>query len=278
MPTYVHPTTLAEAFELLGQEGDTRYLAGGTDLIVQLRDGMIAPAAVMDVKALPELQGIEINNEYLEIGAAVTFNEIIASSCVGDGCTLLKEAASTLANSLLRNRATLVGNLCNASPGADIAPAALVLQGALTTATPEGGREIALKDFFVGVKKHALDANELVTKVRFPVSKGRGIYLKKRRIRGHDLAQVGVAGFYGIDGSLRLSLGAVAITPLLLDGFGTLGPDELARRRDEIVAEAASAAKPISDVRASKEYRIAMVKLFTERIIDAFATGTEVQR
>jgi len=158
-----------------------------------------------------------------------------------------------------------------------MAPAALVLQGVLSTASPDGERTIALKDFFVGVKKHVLQPQELVTKISFPLSKGRGFYLKKRRIKGHDLAQVGVAGFHDEDGSFRLSLGAVAITPLLLDSFGKLTASELAAHKDEIVAEAVLAAKPIDDVRASKAYRSAMVRLYTERIIDALASGTEVE-
>ncbi|MDR1357965.1 MAG: xanthine dehydrogenase family protein subunit M [Coriobacteriales bacterium] len=278
MPAYLHPTTLAEAFEGLSQGEETRYLAGGTDLIVLLREGVIAPAALMDVKALPELQGITTTEDALEIGAAVSCGQLIASEHVGYGCTLLKQAASTLANPLLRNRATLIGNLCNASPGADMAPASLVLRGVLTTATPGGGRTIELKDFFTGVKRHVLEPNELVTKISFPLTKGRGIYLKKRRIHGHDLAQVGVAGFHDTDGSFRLALGAVATTPLLLDDFGTLSTTELANRREEIVSEAVGAARPISDVRASREYRLAMVRLFTERIVDAFANETEVQR
>jgi len=278
MPAYLQPATLAEAFECLGHEEDTRFFAGGTDLIVLLRDGLIKPAVLMDVKALPELQGIYFEDGKLVIGAAVTCGELLASECVGEACLLLKKAASNLANVLLRNRATLVGNLCNASPGADMAPAALVLQGVLSTVTPRGGREIALKDFFTGVKQHVLEPDEIVTKISFPQTKGRGFYLKKRRIRGHDLAQVGVAGFYDEDGSLRLALGAVAITPLLLDGFGKLTRAELAQRRDEIVAKAVEAAKPISDVRATKEYRTAMVKLYTERILDAFITGEEVER
>ncbi len=278
MPAYLHPTTLAEAFEGLSREGETRFLAGGTDLIVQLRENIITPDTLMDLKTLPELQGITVTNESLDIGAAVTCGQIIASENVIDDCAVLKQAALTLANSLLRNRATLVGNLCNASPGADMAPAALVLHGVLTTVTPRGGRTIDLKDFFVGVKKHVLEPDEIVTKISFPMTIGRGIYLKKRRIRGHDLSQVGVAGYYGLDGSFRLSLGSVAITPLLLDDFGKLSTSELVARKDEIVAEAVAAAKPISDVRASKEYRSAMVKLFTERIIDAFANETEVER
>ena len=278
MPTYLLPTSLAEAFEALGGQGETRLFAGGTDIIVQLRDGVIKPAAIMDVKALPELQGITNEQGVLAIGAAVTCSEMLASDKVAGGCLLLKEAAFTLANSLLRNRATMVGNLCNASPGADMAPAALVLQGVLTTARASGGREIALRDFFVGVKKHVLEVGEIVTKISFPLTLGRGFYLKKRRIRGHDLAQVGVAGFHDDDGSFRLALGAVATTPLLLDGFGRLTTSELAQQREAIVAEAVKAAKPIDDIRASKEYRAAMVKLYTERIIDALTRGTEVRR
>lgn len=278
MPAYLCPTTLDEAFASLHQGKEVRYLAGGTDVIVLMRDKVISPEVLLDVKALPELQGIHIQDGKLRIGAAVTCNEIIDSELIGDGCALLKEASAELANTLLRNRATLVGNLCNASPGADLAPAALVLKGEVQAVTPSGSRDIPLKNFFVHVKKNALEPGELVTAVSFPLTKGKGYYLKKKRIRGHDLAQVGVAGFHDEDGTFRLALGAVAITPLLLDDFGKMSAQELGERKDDIVAEALSAAKPISDIRSSLEYRKAMVGLFTARIVDALAHGTEVVR
>jgi carbon-monoxide dehydrogenase medium subunit len=187
---------------------------------------------------------------------------------------VLKQAAATLANNSLRNRATLVGNICNASPGGDMLPASLVLSGSVVTASPRGERRVPLKDFFTGVKKHVLARDEIVLRVVFPELYGKSIYLKKRRIKGHDLSQVGVAGFYGDDGELRFALGAVGTTPLLVD-FGKIGKTELAARADEISDTVQKAAKPISDLRASKEYRLDMARLFAGRIAAAFATEKE---
>jgi carbon-monoxide dehydrogenase medium subunit len=254
---------------MLKEGGDIRFFAGGTDLLVLLRLQALSCDKVMDVKQIPELQGIKLTSEALEIGAAVTCNEIIKSPVIGSEYAVLKQAMATLANSLLRNRATLTGNICNASPGGDALPACLVLGASVVTVSPRKERTIALSEFFTGVKRHVLERDEMVLRVLLPRVKGQGAYLKKRRIRGHDLAQVGVAGFWSEDGQLRLALGAVATTPLLLD-LGTFTRAELASRRDEIIDRAVATARPISDVRASREYRLEMVRLFCGRIIDGF--------
>jgi carbon-monoxide dehydrogenase medium subunit len=268
MPKFLQPTSLAQTWEMLTENEDTRFLAGGTDLLVLLRQKVLSCTAVMDVKKLPELVGVRLRDETLEIGAATTCNRILEAAEIGSEYAVLKQAAATLANSLLRNRATLVGNICNASPGGDMLPACLVLGASVVAVSPRGERTIALKDFFVGVKRHVLARDELITHVSFPRVAGRGFYLKKKRIRGHDLAQVGVAGFHAEDGRLRLALGAVATTPLLLDDFGVIPRTELAACRDRIVEVASSAAQPISDIRASREYRLHLVRLFTGQIID----------
>ncbi|MDR3316052.1 MAG: FAD binding domain-containing protein [Coriobacteriales bacterium] len=273
MPGFLQPTTLEEAFALLDGKGETRFLAGGTDLLVLLRLGAISCDNVMDVKRIPELSTLRLTDETLEIGAAWTCNQILAAPEVGSEYAPLRQASAALANSLLRNRATLVGNICNASPGGDMLPACLVLEGSVVAASSRGERTIALKDFFTGVKKNVLKPDEIVLRTVFPRTQGRGTYLKKKRIHGHDLAQVSVAGFYADDGHLRLALGAVAITPLLLD-FGVIPAAELPARRTEIIEAVAAAAKPITDVRASREYRLAMGRLFTERIIDGLIDGS----
>jgi carbon-monoxide dehydrogenase medium subunit len=274
MSRYLQPETLEEAYALLDNEPDLKLLAGGTDLLVLIKQGVIAPGALADIKKIPETRVLDVQNDVLRIGAAITLNEIIESPVIPESMHILKQAAQNLANGLLRNRATLVGNLCNASPGADMAGACMVLNATVIAASSEGERRIAIEDFFTGVKKHSLNPGEIVTRVEFPVVRGRGVYLKKRRIRGHDLAQVGVSGFYSAEHEFRLALGAVAITPLLID-FGKLEPTDLKARRPEIIDKAAETARPITDIRASKEFRAAMVRHFTGRIVDAFAAGKE---
>ncbi|MDR1531197.1 MAG: FAD binding domain-containing protein [Clostridiales bacterium] len=269
MPAFLQPSSLSEAWSALKENEDVRFLAGGTDLIVLMRQGAVKCGAVMDVKKIPELSVFGFKDGALEIGGAVTCAQILEAHETEGPYGILKQAAVTLANSLLRNRATLAGNLCNASPGGDMIPASLVLGASVVAASPRGEREIPLKDFFLGVKKHVLARDEIVLRVVFPKIQGGGVYLKKRRIRGHDLAQVGVAGFY--DGGLRFALGAVGPTPVLVD-FGRIPEAELLERKAEIVETVAAEAKPITDIRASKEYRLAMTRLFAGRILDALSS------
>ena len=275
MPHLLQPETLKEALGLLATQEGVRLLAGGTDLLVLMKQGVITCDGVIDIKHIDETRVFDIQDGQLRIGAAVTLAEIIDSALIPSSQRILQQAAGNLANTLVRNRATLVGNLCNASPGADMAGACLVLGATLVAASAKGERRIALSEFFTGVKKHALEPGEMALRVEFPLISGRGIYLKKRRIHGHDLAQVNVSGYYTDDHELRLALGAVATTPLLLDGFGRIPPEELLVRKDEIVEAAGKLARPISDVRATKEYRTAMVRYFTWRIVEAFASGKE---
>lgn len=277
MPEFLQPKTLEQAMDLLREKQNVRFLAGGTDLIIQLRGRLVSCAYLMDVKRIPELQAFAYTEEGLTIGAAVTCSQILYADFLREEHKLLQEAAATLANILLRNRATLTGNICNASPGGDMLPACLVLDAAVHTCSPGGERVIPLKEFFTGVKKHVLAPDELVVKVTFPNKPGRGVYLKKRRIRGHDLAQVGLAGYYGEDGSLRFAVAAVGPTPVLVEGLGNYTPAELPAAKAAIVEQVMAKAKPISDTRSSKEYRLAMLNYFTSLALDAFATGEKLE-
>ena len=276
MPEFLQPQRLDTAVDLLREKPALKILAGGTDLIVLMRSRIVCQH-LMDVKKIPELRIFAYTDAGLEIGGAVTCNQIIEADFLDPGHTLLQEAAATLGNVLLRHRATLIGNICNASPGGDMLPACLVLDGKLCTVSPRGEREIPLKEFFTGVKQHLLAPDELVVKIVLPRKKGRGIYLKKRRIQGHDLAQVGVAGYWGEDGWLKLAYAAVAPTPVLID-LGKFTSQELATARENIINQAEKTVRPITDIRSSKDYRLAMLRLFTGRIIDAFVRGVEVER
>lgn len=275
MPEFIQPTTLQQALDLLREKQNVKFLAGGTDLIIQMREKLVRPACLMDVKKIPELQVFGYSAEGLEIGAAVTCNQILDAT-LQPAHEVLKQAAGTLANTLLRNRATMVGNICNASPGGDMIPAGLVLQAKLVTASPSGGRVIPLKDFFTGVKKHVLAPDELIVKIVLPMTEGRGVYLKKQRIRGHDLAQVGVAGFYAAGGALTLAYAAVGPTPILLEDLGTYTLADLASKKEALLDKCEQRVSPIGDVRSSKEYRLAMVRYLTGKVLDTFSTAEEV--
>ena len=270
---FLQPSTLGEAAEILNTFEDVRILAGGTDLLILLKDRVLTCKYVMDIKKIPELNVFGKTGNGLEIGGAVNLNRILASDLTGGPYSALRDGASVLANSLLRNRATLIGNICNASPGGDMLPAALVLDGVAEAVSAAGNRQIPLCEFFTGVKKHVLQKNELVTKITFPEKQGKGVYLKKKRIKGHDLAQVGVAAFWASDGSLSVALGAVAPTPVLVTGLGPFAKDNLGKARPDIEAEVLSRINPISDTRSSREYRIAMVKYFIGEIISRWTGG-----
>lgn len=271
---YLRPKNLNEAVEMLDKYGkDLKILAGGTDLIILVKENMIPCKYFMDIKAIPEALKLEHCDECgLSVGAGVTLNDLLYEK-LPENYDILKQCGHTLANSLLRNRATLVGNICNASPGGDMLPGALVLEGVVHTASKDGNREIPLKDFFLGVKKTALKPNEMVTKVSFPAAKGKGIYMKKQRIKGHDLAQVSVAVYLKEDGKLLVALGAVAPTPVLIEDLGSYSKDELKdiNTVKAITQKVMSRINPIGDQRSSREYRIAMAEYFTEKALQELA-------
>jgi carbon-monoxide dehydrogenase medium subunit len=159
-----------------------------------------------------------------------------------------------------------------------MAPATLVLGARIIAVSRAGIRQIPLEEFFVGVKRNALRPDELVVKLEIPAIRGKGVYLKRARIKGHDLAQVGVAGFLTDDGHLRLALGAMAPTPLLVQGFDPFRCDELQQEEKiaTIVNKVIAQVNPISDQRASREYRLAMADYLVRQVLGIL--GKEVKR
>lgn len=267
---YFRPTSLAEAVELKDKYGEeAKVFAGGTDIIVNLRDRILKCKYLIDIKHIPEMQELEYSPERgLTVGGAITVNELLAAPAIAH-YPLLAQAGKALANTLVRNRATFIGNLCNASPAADMAPAALVLGARVVAFSRAGRREIPIEEFFVGVKKNALRPNELVVRLQIPVRRGKGVYLKKSRIKGHDLSQVGVAGFLSDEGQLRLALGAVAATPVLVQGLNKVRRDDLQQEENikAIIDKVLAQVNPISDQRASREYRLAMVQYLVRQVL-----------
>lgn len=272
---YFRPESIAEAVELLDKYGkEAKVLAGGTDLIINLRENMVSCKYLVDIKKIEKLKELKYDQDIgLSIGGAVTLNEIISSKEVQEHYPLLAEAGNTLANYLLRNRATMMGNLCNASPAGDMLTSALVMEGIIEAVSRQGIRRIPLKEFFLGVKKTALKENELAVRLVFPPLKGKGRFLRRSRIKGHDLAQIGVAGFIKENGCLNIALGAVAPVPVLVPGLERTTKYSIKneKRRAEIVETVMSSINPIGDQRASKEYRLAMAKYLTEQVLESLA-------
>lgn len=273
---YLSPTTLSEALELLEKYGgDAKILAGGTDLLVDLRGRLIKPKAVIDIKNIPELRVLEYREgEGLRVGAAVTFRNILEHEAVKRRYGVLWEACETIGDPLLRNRATLVGNICNASPAADSAPALLVLEAKVKIVSRKGEREIPVEEFFTGVKKTALKPGELVAEVRIPdpPENARGRYLKAMRVWSEDLTVVGVAAL--VHGprdkpSVRLAYASVAPTPIRVREAEKVfeKPGPLEKKVEEAAEAAARGVSPITDVRGGAEYRLNLVRVLTKRAL-----------
>ena len=272
---YLRPRTTEELAAALAEHGaDAKLFAGGTDLVVLMRDRLVRPKYVIDIKGIEELRELSWDERRgLTIGAAVTLGELMASEVVRERFGALWKAAGTLADPTIRDRATLVGNICNASPAADTAPALLVLGAEVEVVSAKGKRVIPIREFFKGVKRTALGQGEFVRAVRVPnpPEGAKGDYLKWGRTRGEDLAVVGVAGLAANSGKklVRIALSSVAPTPLLVpevegvfEGGGSV--EEQIDKAASIVVEKIS---PISDVRAGKEYRLYMAGVLTKQIL-----------
>jgi len=273
---YVKPASLSEASRMLTEHGDrTRPLMGGTDLFVRMRDGLAQPERLVDVKHLPGMRDIRYDEgEGLTIGAAATLNQIASYPIVQSHYPLLAQAARSVASYQLRNRATLGGNLCNASPAADTAPATLLLEATLILYGPTGERTVPAEEFFLGPGATAIEAGELLTAVHFPLppSGSAGKYLKLGRNKAGDLAIAGVAVLGFPNGTtsghtFRVGLASVAPVPLRArEAEQTLAADPPGEEAFARAADAAmEAATPIDDVRASAAYRKAMVRALTLR-------------
>ncbi len=274
---YIRASSPEEVVALLQEHGGAAsLLMGGTDLFVHMRDGAVRPKVVVDVKGLAGLQQISYDEQGgLTVGAAVTMNRLVAHPAVGAHYPLLAEAASSVASYQLRNRATLGGNLCNASPCADTSPAVVALEGRLCLRGPSGERELPAERFFLGPGQTALGAEEFLTAIRFPVppAGSAGCYLKLGRCKAGDLALVGVAALGFPDPSaasgyrFRLVLGSVAPVPLrAVAAEEVLAAGPLNQHTLALAAEKGmEAASPVSDVRSGAEYQKEMVRTLTLR-------------
>lgn len=268
---YFRPETISQAVMLKDKyDRDARILAGGTDLIINLRDNMISCKYIIDIKKIPEVKEISYSqDDGLSVGGAVSLNEMMENEYVKSKYPILIESGKTLANSLLRNRATMLGNICNSSPAGDMIPSALVLEGSVEVISKNGTRTIPLKDFFLGVKKNAILDNEIALRVIFPRSEGTGAYLKKSRIKGHDLAQIGAAGMLKNNRRLVFAIAAAAPIPLFFNDIGSFDKKDLSNENiiNSIIEKIIKNIHPISDQRASKEYRIAMAEYLIREVL-----------
>lgn len=264
---YYKPKSEIETLETLKSHGnEAKILAGGTDLLVYMKQQIAGPKVLVDIKGVPGFSKIELDSAgNLIIGAAVTCNEVIENQYIQNHYPILATAAKTIGSYQIRNRATVVGNICNASPAADMAGALLVLDATVIIATEKGSREIPIKQFFVGVKKTSLQQNEFVKAIRVSADykDADASYLKASRIKGHDLGTCNVAMSRSRNGKIKIAIGSCNITPVLLPDFDCANLD-----LEKVLTTAMNSIKPIDDLRGSKEYRTHLVKVFIKRLLN----------
>ena len=256
---YVKPRNLKTALEYLQNNPGTKILAGGTDLLVLLRRNLLNPDHLMDIKGIAETQTISYESgKGLWIGASITVNQVADDSLVSGKFPALAQAAGALASYQVRNRATVVGNLCNASPGADLSAPLLIYDTVVHVASAAGERTVLLADFFTGVKKTVLRPEEMVTGIWLPEPvEGVSVFYKQARLKGHDLGIVAVAAQLTEAGRVSLALSAVAPTPLRLTPLeeGLSSQPLTVERAEWAGTETGRFIHPISDVRSSEDYR-----------------------
>lgn len=277
--TYFEPTTLAEAFDILSEKGDNAFpFAGGTDLLVRMKRGLIKPSVLVNLKRIPSLQNIyQEPGKGTTIGALASIHTVNEKSAIKEYHPVLSQAAGKVGSPSIRNLGTIGGNIGRASPASDMAPPLMVLGASVATEGPLGKKEWDIEEIITGPGSTKLSKEELITSFFLPEMAPRSgtAYLKLGRRKGMDVALVGVAVLLTAskDGSeaedARIAMASVGPVPLrsrraeelLLSG--TLN-EELFQKAARAAAEDA---RPITDLRASSSYRTEMVRVLTHRAI-----------
>lgn len=272
---YSEPPTLEEAFTILTRDQGARILAGGTDVIVSMREGKISPSHIVNIKRISGLDRIgPSSGGGLSIGALATIGSLETSAIVRNAFPMVADAAHQLGSLPVRNRATVGGNLCNSSPSADMAPPLIALGAIAKISGPKAKRTVKLEDFFTGPGKTILSKTEILTEIRIPTppKDSFNAFLKHGPRQCMDIATVNAAIMVSMKGKLcadaRIVLGAVAPIPMRAkkaerEICGKPVEDEVVRRVAEI---AAHECVPISDVRGSANYRRQIVDVLVRRL------------
>lgn len=277
--SYHAPKNVDDALTLLISCGaKSKVLAGGTDLLVQMKGLETSPTDLIDLKRIPELRGIGFNSKgFLEIGSLTTVAELASSKEVDKGYPALARAAASIGSIQTRNKATVGGNICRAAPSADLVPALLVHEAQVAILGPQGPREAQLDEIFDGPGQTVMDDREILTRILVPPSPrtSSSVYLKQGRRKSVDVAIVGAAVFLNWDEQpnickeARIALASVAPRPMR------------ARRAESILAgreigsglirqcadEASAEAMPISDVYGSAGYKRNLVKALVAKCL-----------
>jgi CO/xanthine dehydrogenase FAD-binding subunit len=275
---YAHPQTVREAVNLMADagEGGARALAGGTDLLVHLRAKVLTPELVVDVKGVPELNEITYNpSTGLTLGAAVPCYRIYGNEAVSAAYPGLIDAASLIGGTQIQGRASLGGNLCNATPSGDSIPIMIAIGGVCNIAGPDGERQVAVEDFCSGVRQNVLGLGEILVSIHFPPPEPHSgaRYIRFIPRNEMDIAVAGVGVSVTLDngniGTARVSLASVAPTPLFVKEAGDAIAGKSATEETVRIASslARDAARPITDMRGTIEYRRHLCEVLTRRAL-----------
>jgi carbon-monoxide dehydrogenase medium subunit len=272
---YEAPQSFEAASALLaGASGTARVLAGGTDLLVQLRSGLVEPDLVVDVKHIPGVKAITAENGGFRIGAAVSGAELGEHPEVKKLWPGVVEAVELIGSTQIQGRATMVGNMCNASPAADSVPAMIAAGAIVTVVGLDGRRDVPVEEICIGPGKTSLRKGEIVASVLLPARPPRSgdAYLRFIPRTEMDIAVVGAGVSLTLDGSgvctaARVGLGAVAARPLLVPqaAKALVGTTVDAQALEHLAAAASDACRPIDDKRGTIEYRTKVAGVLARR-------------
>jgi CO/xanthine dehydrogenase FAD-binding subunit len=283
---YCAPQSLNEALSVLDSHGDgARVLAGGTDLIIQMKDGRRSPSVIVDAKRLPELNRLSCTDRTLHIGAAVPLSTVVAFQPMTQRFAMLQNACAVIGSMQLRNRGTVGGNICNAAPSADTAPSLLCLAAIAVIARKGATRRVPIESFFRGPGQTAVESGEILLGLDIPApgAQWSGCYLRHTPRQDMDISVAGVAAFLRWDKGkrenhcleARIAMGAVAPTPMRVPDAELALAGQLVTEQliEKVAGMVAKQAKPISDVRGSAAYRIELVKVLAVRALRACLTA-----
>jgi len=273
---YQAPTTLAEASKILGS-GAARPMAGGTDLIDQVRVGRLTPDVVVDLKKLPELNVLQLDGNGLRLGAAVPCYKVYKHEGICKQYAALAESAALIGGIQVQSRASIGGNLCNSGPAADSIPSLIALGAVAVIQSGAGTKEVSVEKFCTGPGKNVLQPGEFLVELKFPARSAKSGSAYQRFIPRYemDIAVVGVGAAVTLDESgtkitgARIGLGAVGPTPIYAEAAGAALVGQAIS--DEVIRKAAEAARgvatPIDDMRGTKEFRLHVTGVLVERVL-----------
>lgn len=278
VPEFITPTSLDDALEIKNERGSgARIIAGGTDLILRMRDKVLSPSLLIDLRRL-SLDGIALSSDGLRLGAFVSMSQVLESVDIRKKYPALPAACREFAGPPIRNRSTLGGNIVNASPAADLVPPLIAYDASIVLRSSSGERVLPLLEFFTGPGQSVIGSNEILTEIRLPPMPARSAatFIKLGQRRSMAISQVNLTTRLSIDetgvvNEARIVLGSVAPVPLRIPAAEDLLEGE--KLSDVLISDAAKAARtvvtPISDVRASQSYRLAMTEVLVRRALHA---------